>query len=268
MILQFRNIFRRNTVPESILFFTTHKSASMFIYSVCKELSEKAGLNYLSSNESIDRRDIDDPANWIEDGACIAPVRAMPRGIDSSVLDNYKIILHLRDPRDVLTSMFFSYCFIHSGEEAVNTGMRKEVSEKGIDAFVIKVSTDKVPIMLYGTGDETTILSRYQDYISMLLGRKNVTLVHYEEMVSDFRSWITRVSQPFILKDSTKVIDALCLKYEGSFKPRSVQNGEEVLLDHKRKVTPGDYLDKLKPETIEKLNTIYKDILEKLGYKI
>lgn len=239
----------------------------MFIYTIGKELSERSGLKYFSSNESIDRRDIDDPANWIENGACIAPVRAMPRGIDSSVLDNYKIILHLRDPRDVLTSMFFSYCFIHSGEEAANTGMRKEIAEKGIDEFVIKVSTDKLPIMLYGTGDDTTVLSRYQGYISMLLSRENVTLVHYEEMVSDFRTWVTKVSQPFTLKDSTKVIDELCLKHEGSFKPRRLKDGEEVLLEHKRKVTPGDYLDKLKPKTIEKLNTIYKDVLEKLGYK-
>ena len=44
--------------------------------------------------------------------------------------DNYRIILHLRDPRDVLVSMFYSYCYIHPGEVQANTGYRRAAAAR------------------------------------------------------------------------------------------------------------------------------------------
>src|SRR5208283_2399846 len=128
----------KNTVARDIIVFTLHKSASMFIHRQCEVLCRLGGLNYNSPNVpgcGLDaRRLLTDKEVWRTRHGCFAPLRFF---VDIPQLENYKIILHLRDPRDVLVSMFYSYCYIHPGELAANTGYRQEVAAKGIDAFVL-----------------------------------------------------------------------------------------------------------------------------------
>ena len=43
-----------------------------------------------------------------------------------------------------------------------------------------------------------------------------------------------------------------------------IKTGESMT--HRRRVTPGDYLDKLKPSTIRTLNRRFADVLSRFGY--
>ena len=42
---------------------------------------------------------------------------------------------------------------------------------------------------------------------------------------------------------------------------------EEDIYSHKRQVTPGDHKRKLLPETIDRLNSEFGEVLDVLGYK-
>ena len=168
----------------------------------------------------------------------------------------------IRDPRDVLVSMFFSYCYSHGGEIPGNAGYRKEVADLGIDWFVRNVGVSERIIGDYGTGGHVTDLfgtvkKRYQTYIERLMPMSDVTLLKYEDMAL----------RPAIYAEQLKSIGP-ALNEDEIFQiisPRT-DGAPEDKWAHNRKGSPGDYRDKLKPETIEFLDDEYGDILRFFGY--
>ena len=252
---------------RDIVVFTLHKSASMFVYSQCRLLADLAGIPYHSPNnrESPFREHqfVKDADLWTGRSGCFAPIRFY---VDIPEIENYDIILHLRDPRDVLVSMFYSYCFIHAGAVKQNTGYRAEVAQAGIDAFVLARVTEPQTTLQgdYGTGGGLEYLignvpRRYADYVQYLLGKPNVTLVRYEEMVTDYRSWLTRFIRPFPIEDKPRVIDDFVRRSSAWFPKR-----EQARMTHVRQITPGDFRRKLQPSTIEQLNEVFADTLAAL----
>jgi hypothetical protein len=268
--LKMRTIGTRETnVGRDIVVFTLHKSGSMFIHRQCELLCQLGGLKYHSPNvpgSGLEaRRLLTDKELWRTRHGCFAPVRFF---VDIPERENYDIILHLRDPRDVLVSMFYSYCFIHSGELPPNSGYRKEVAAAGIDAFVLAKSSQDSSRYRgdYGTGGHVEDLignlpRRYRDYLEHLLGRPNVTLVSYEEMVTDYRSWLSRFISPFPISNKQQVIEELVAQSAVLFPKRDAD-----VMNHIRHVAPGDHKTKLLPSTIGQLDTIFSDVLKHLGY--
>ena len=105
---------------------------------------------------------------WEGRSGCFGPIRALVGVPD---LGSRKVLLHLRDPRDVLVSMFYSYCYTHPGDVAGNTGYRKEVADQGIDRFVLTKAreTESTYRGDYGTGGSVHSLignmrERYERY--------------------------------------------------------------------------------------------------------
>jgi len=242
----------------------------MFIHRQCSYLSNLSGIYYHSPNIKSSgigaRRLLTDKDLWRSYHGCFGPIRFF---VDIPELDNYQIILHLRDPRDILVSMFYSYCYIHGGEIAGDTGYRKEVATKGIDEFVLaKVSEESSNYRGdYGTGRHLEDLignlpKRYNDYIDRLLGRKNVIYVKYEEMVMDYRCWLDKFIKPFPLANKETVIEGLVAQSNTFFPKRANDT-----MNHVRHVTPGDHREKLKQSTIMQLNEIFSDTLDTLGYE-
>ena len=255
---------------KDIVVFTLHKSASMFIHQQCELLSNLSGIAYNSPNiegEDLNpRRLLTDTTVWQSRHGCFAPIRFY---VDIPEKHNYNIVLHLRDPRDVLVSMFYSYCFIHNGEIEANTGYRREVASLGIDKFVLDKASEKSSAYRgnYGTGSHIEDLvgnmpKRYQDYVDNLLGLNNVTLLKYEQMVTDYRSWLTQFIVPFPIENKQSVLDYLSARSAAYFPKR-----DSDVMSHVRHVTPGDHKNKLKPETIRQLNEIFSDTLDALGYQ-
>ena len=261
---------------EVILFFTLHKCASVFISKICRRLSENSGMGFVSPNngDRIDRerrvREHDLLTNrdvWhTTEPSCFAPIRFYS---PLAPLGDSKIILHVRDPRDVLVSMYFSYCFIHPGKIEPMSGYRKEVEARGIDEFVKLMSSDNHMQLRgdYGTGNVLgehigSVLERYQNYATHVLSRKDVIFVKYEEMVMDFDSWLEKVVAPFKLNDTDDIVERISLENRDTFHVPS-----ENIHRKKRQVTPGDHKNKLRPETIDYLNSKYGGVLHAFGYE-
>jgi hypothetical protein len=256
-------------LSRGIVVFTLHKSASMFIHRQCEWLCKLAELPYHSPNVPScglsARMLLTDPDIWRTRTGCFAPLRFY---VEIPQLERYEVLLHLRDPRDVLVSMFYSYCHIHAGEVPANTGYRRAAAERGIDAFVLAKScadSTRYPGD-YGTGGHVedlvgNVLTRYRTYIERLLRRPNVTLLKYEQMVTDYPAWLDQFSRPFPLRDRQWVLDEL-IAQSASFFPRRATDS----VSHVRHVAPGDHRLKLEAATIERLNELYADVLDALGY--
>jgi hypothetical protein len=134
----FRNLAR--TASRNVIAYTTHKAGSMVLHRVLKDISELNRIRYYSPNESKTALPFDRIFAGYDFIAkkrgCFGPIRFF---VPTKALDEASIILHLRDPRDVLVSMFYSYCYMHAGEIERHTGYRREVAEAGIDKFVLEM---------------------------------------------------------------------------------------------------------------------------------
>jgi hypothetical protein len=226
----------------------------MFIYKVCHDLCKAAGLSYYSINHNKNSRyyfdtesgGLDDIGTWRARTGCFAPLRyyfMVPEEL------NARIILHLRDPRDVLVSLYYSEAFSHSvikGVFDLGRKERNEIVEKGIDAFVLTRAVE--------------FNNKYAEY-RCLLGRPDVVFVKYEDLVCNLSAWLGAVAKNFDIVD-IKCIEKICDKYRQEFIVR-----RENIYAHKRKIMPGDYLEKLKPETIAQLNSVLADNLVAYDYQ-
>lgn len=266
-LMLFRNKWR--DPDRNIIAFTTHKAGSMVLHRVLKDVCELNRIRYYSPNESRTMLPFDRMfagRDFIaKKRGCFGPIRFF---VPSKAIAEASVILHLRDPRDVLTSMFYSYCYMHAGEIDAHTGYRKEVAEAGIDRFVLDMVAEPFYAYRgdYGIGSRYkehvgTVLDRYERYLTELLGRPNTTVVSYEEMVLAFPSWLEKIVGAFALPDPDETRAVVAARHANS-----VAAGEEDVWSHKRKVTPGDHREKLQAGTIRELDKIFAPVLDKLGY--
>jgi hypothetical protein len=257
-------------LDRSVIAFTTHKAGSMLLHRVLSDICDEHRIRYYSPNragrEALPFDRMFEGTDFIgKRNGCFGPIRFF---VPTKSIDTANVVLHLRDPRDVLTSMFFSYCFIHAGEIEVNTGYRKEVAEAGIDKFVLDMIDANFDSYRgdYGIGSRYkkhigNVFDRYDRYVSELLGRPNVVLLSYEEMVLDFASWLRKLLPAFELPSEERTLQLLIGKYAATVEPKS-----EDIWSHRRKVTPGDYKEKLQPATVARLNERFGGVLASLGY--
>lgn len=240
---------------QNVLFFTVHKAASMFVYKICHDLAKKAGLKYYSINHNkrsryyfdTEEEELSELQSWQDRRGCFAPLRfyfEIPRELQA------KVILHLRDPRDVLVSLFYSEAYSHSvikGVFELGESERAEIRETGVDQYVLEMA------------DEFN--EKYTEY-RHFLSQDRAVFVKYEDLVLNFPKWLGAVAEGFGITDDG-FIQKLQKKYRKEFSIK-----KENTYSHKRKIIPGDYLEKLQPETINRLNEIFSENLNLYGYSI
>ena len=78
-------------------------------------------------------------------------------------------------------------------------------------------------------------------------------------MIRDFKAWLMNIIDFFQFTPKKDTIDRIA-------RTAGIEVKKEDIYAHKRQVTPGDYKNKLKKETIGILNHEFKNILESLGY--
>ena len=237
---------------QSILFFTVHKSASTFIKNTIIKLVGASNIislklsGYLNKNKQ--NLYYNNPAFMKkvlqEKGYFFGAFRAFYPFPD---MEKFKIILVLRDPRDVLTSFYFSTLYNHPLSTKTVLDDRKKYASYTIDDYVLEIA----PAMQ----------KTYAAYCSKLLNKKNVLFLKYEDMISDFDPWLHKLNSFLELNDNDdKVKDIIAAT---TFKVE-----KEDPNSFKRNVKAGDHLNKLKPETIHKLNELFCNEIQALNYSI
>jgi len=242
---------RLRPFPEStgLTVHALHKSASMFLYKFFHDLSQRVDVGFYSINHSPpDEQSITASRT---DSFILGPIRSF--NIEDWVyprLNEQRFLIQVRDPRDILVSEYFSLGWLHSvatwNDEA--KAQRERIQATSIDQFVMEERlTGKPPLR-----------DRMQPLFD-LSQNDQATIVTYEEMVTDFPRWLSKVLSAIDLDNDATLTRHLLKQYEHEFTP-STEGG------HKRNVTPGDHLQKLKPETVSALNEKFADILAVLGY--
>ena len=237
---------------QSILFFSVHKSASTLIKNSIINLvgSKKIIPLKLSGYLSKTKQDkyYNDPNFMnkilLEKGYFYGAFRAF---YPFPKLDKFKIILVLRDPRDVLTSFYYSTLYNHPLSSQKVFEDRNKYAVYTIDDYVLEKANDMQKI--------------YANYCEYLLERENVLFLKYEDMIEDFELWLHQITSFLKLENVEDQVKQIIS--ETSFKVK-----KEDKHSFKRNVKAGDHLNKLKPETIASLNKLFYKELKTLGYEV
>lgn len=231
-----------------------HKSATMFLFAFFRHLAPRLGLELVSENH-------DPPDVYLlgrsqligrEDaGVCRCPIRTfdltptkLPGAIDQ------RRIFHVRDPRDMLVSEYFSFGWIHPTGRTPLADRRRQIQRLSIDEYVIRQSQEcSWPLD--------------QKFASLLKHRLDPTreiVVRYEDLVLQFPRWCRQVLGILPVRRRGWLAGKLAWRYRREFRVR----GERMR--HKRRIIPGDFRDKLQPATIAVLNERFAEVLDRFGY--
>lgn len=173
-----------------------------------------------------------------------AQVHSMP------ILEKMKLIAQVRDPRDCITSLYFSVRQSHVPPKdpeklAAFEARRAELNEQTIDDYALETAKQY-----------NFRLSRLKQVLDT---HSDILLLTYEEMVGDTDAWLGKVLD-FVGQPMTPRLEKK-LERHANFKVDS-----EDASRHKRQVTPGDHRRKLAPETIAKMNEVMGPMLSSFGY--
>jgi hypothetical protein len=246
-----------NEITNSALFFTVHKCASTYVRKALRYVAEQhldlVPVNlaaYFHNTTAVDTyAEIQARAGTVfrPKGYLYAPLR---HPINVPQVEDYRIVVMLRDPRDVLTSLYYSLAVSHGlpgnrerKEDFLE--MRADIRNLDIDSFVREY------LPLYQ--------ARYEGFLRLTQDH-DCTFLRYEDMIADFVPWAQQLGTGLGVKLSGP--DISHLERLGGF-DRPV---EENVSKHIRQRTPGDHTRKLQPATIAFLNEQLGPVLEGFGY--
>lgn len=240
---------------EGVAVHALHKSASMFLYKFFRHVSQQRGYSFYSANNSPPN-ELPCPADSDRDGEqtlgkfCCCPLRTFEVGNEGAYDAELVRIYHVRDPRDMLVSEYFSFGWSHPTEGSGLEERKKKIQEMSVDDYVIEQPNFS----------SWPLEAKFQPLLNRELHPTREILVKYETMVTDFPTWARAVIRPFGYGIPKFALAKLAWKYRKEFQP----TGEG---SHRRAITPGDHRRKLKPATIAILNDRFAEVLEKFGYR-
>lgn len=246
---------RNRTATRIVDVHSLHKSGTMFLFHFFRHLANWRSFQLQSPNNTppqehgpVTREMLDDVSSSI---LCRAPIRTFDvQCVEVEAGIDQRRIFHLRDPRDILVSEYYSFGWIHPAHREDMAERRRQIQEMSIDDYVIRQPEEsRLPV-----DKKYAVLEDYQ------FDDSRETVVKYEQMVTQFPQWCYRVLVGAGFRNPTWMTARLAWKYRNEFKTQ----GES--LTHKRRITPGDFRDKLKPATIEILNERFEKTLTRFDY--
>ncbi|RAH98834.1 hypothetical protein DLJ53_24680 [Acuticoccus sediminis] len=219
-----------------VVYFTTWKCASTFLLRLCTDIARHRGVPLYTAGVKEGRIKTADMAAhpfWQEKAFVAGPVRRRIFAPADFPFDRVGTIIHLRDPRDVLVSLYFHklYSMRDTMPGRIGPEEVRAWEERGIDDFVLS------HIHQY--------LAVYDEYLD-LSRTYQVPILTYEELVTSTATYLAKVGAHLGLEDD--FVATLVERHTKAFAPR-----EESADQHIRKITPGDHREKLQESTIRAL---------------
>lgn len=242
--------------------FSIHKAGSTLMHKMIADVCRMAKIPGISIPDTLFREGVfekdwaDDPRvlELITPGRIYYGFRHLPPALLSESLQlKYKrSVLLIRDPRDALVSQYFSFGGKH---------ISHKLPDKNKEAFIEKAKkTEDLTIDEY-------VLMVARNHLNKLIAYRdnlyfdNVLLRKYEDIYFDKRKFLGEIFRHFGIKVPPKVLDAVAERND-------IRPEEEDPTKHIRKGTPGDHANKLRPETIGKLNDMFRRICKWYGYEL
>lgn len=238
-------------VPSAIM-YTLHKAGSVYFGNCVRTLAESVGMpgiNMASHYFNFGYDQIEFPQEAKEAfrpiGYFYGPFRYLKLSFEIPNFDRYTKFLIVRDPRDILTSRYFSNKFSHPMPPP-----KPGEAESAIKRTNLDIDNDVLSVA-------PRFLNRFADYLRFV-GENDVPIYRYEDIIDDFEPWLRNIAKVIGIEPSADVVKALVDQH--------VSHVDEDFYQHRRQIRPGDHQRKLRPETVEALNEIFKEPLRFFAY--
>lgn len=248
------------TDRPSVLAFAFTKGGSTLLYNILQMLSPSVGLSYFSVanhlhdlNQRIDARLASIGPAFQPEGYCYGGFRSFPY-YPLPLMHKSQAVLLVRDPRDMLTSLYFSEAFSHivPGEPEPGSAAEELLKHR---ARALSLSIDNYAIE--NMGRYSSVFGAYLAQYMHL--RPNVAIYRYEDIIYAKRDWIADLCTWYGWSVPKNVIDRVLARVD--ILPDAARPQEHV-----RQVAPGDHVRHLRPETIEILDGVFHDYLRLFEY--
>lgn len=242
--------------------FSLHKCGSSMMHAMIGAVCNKAGIPAVSIPDLLFSYGIAD-AQWSND-ASLAPAfdrnllyfgfRYLPPVLMSPGLQTRarRFALLVRDPRDALVSQYFSFgrkAGSHARPAHNPEALEKRlaaIEDKPIDTYVLEMA----PAL-------ARKLEAYRDSLDFSLG----LLRRYEDVYFDKETFLAEIFGHFGIAVPRDIIAEVA-------RANDVRPEKEDDSKHIRKGTPGDHAEKLRPETIARLNDTFREVGAFYGYAL
>ena len=252
-----------NSSKSSIIHFSINKAATTHVKGVLRKMAEANGMTpvrihdyaFASDFPFLDLLTYEEMKQYKhifrEKGYMYSVFGGLIKNIDN--LDRYKIILSIRDPRDILVSLYYSLAFSHP--------VPPTSSDKVNDFNQGRTHAQKISIEDHFKNESSNVMSIFKKYKTELLEKySNVEILRYESMISDYSNWLQHLSSSAGLSLS----DDLKAGLMQDFNKKKVKNENKYA--HTRKGVAGDYKEKISGEIIKAFNDQYKELLDFFDY--
>ena len=253
---------------NSVLHFSVNKAATQHVKQVLFRLAEEnnmlpVALHDLAFNSHIPYMTSISVENsrpyqrlFIPNGYIYSVFSGMIDWIPDQA--NYRTLITVRDPRDILVSEYYSQAYSHAVPPVTSSKRdrflegRKTALEQDIDSYVLSRMT----------ACEST-------FASLASGAQRNSsnppgILRYEEMIANYESWLNNLIGITGLSVSETFRKSLILE---NLKLRKLMDNRESPSSHHRKGKQGDYKEKLRGDTIVKLNIFLEERLRDFGYE-
>ena len=243
---------------KSLISMSMHKAGSSIADIIIVNFCEAKGYVFDRISKSVSSSPLSEHDHYIQYQEKMTPsgvYYGMARGPyvrQMNVIYDMKAIVQVRDPRDCITSAFFSYRESH----VPPTDPKKldEFEKKRQELMALDIDT-------YAVNNSEGYRARMNVLDEILSKHDDCLLLKYEDMVERTDYWLEQIAD-FLEQPLTVDLRAQLGK-RMSFNVES-----ESPSKHKRQVKPGDHLRKLKPETISAMNETLGPVLDRFGYPL
>lgn len=244
---------------ESCFFVGMHKAGSTLLANVARRLAGRAQLAFYSLPIDLWRKGVkfdsltpDIQNVFMQRGYCYGGFKGLSDPIRLPAYASGRTVLLVRDPRDMLTSRYFSETISHPPPGSSLSDDRKQAFDAKraqardmlIDDYVLKRSS--------------AVAKAYEATISKM-NDIDYKLYRYEDIIHDKANWVADIAAYLDIKLGTGTIDRIIGHVD-------VVPQQENVVRHIRKVSPGNHREKLQETTIGRLNDRFAEIFEILGY--
>jgi hypothetical protein len=240
----------------SCLMFTQPKSGSKMVRGILRRLATESGLEPTGPEGAFFAAGIpksDLPAEIFKPTGYFYHFSGVPFPGRPPI--EARSLVHVRDVRDILVSKYFSLRESHPEPGAGVSTERKDGFTQH-RATLQNLNVDEGVISLASGGLSKAIMS-----LRKAASAPGAMLTRYEDMVYRKEEWAQEVCNHFGWGCSRASIAR-------AVAPFDVFPKEERPDQHVRQVHPGNYKRRLKPETIETLNKMFREELRFFGYEV
>ena len=253
----------------SVLSFSMAKAGSTLLYNILSQLAPTQGLVYFSIEDYLFAHNVS-PTNRPGGvgkiirpaGYCYGGFRQYP-AFPVPIIGSAKITFLVRDPRDMITSLYFSLLSSHgipADQAAAASGPVPGPASASAKMLETRAMLKKIDVNAFARQAIRTYMRIFEGYIAQGFARRdNVAIYRYEDVIFAKEAWIKDICEWY----GWDVDLATQTRIAAMFDERP---DEERPLEHVRQVKPGNHLAYFAPATIDAINDALSEYMRLFGY--